>query len=165
MKCPNIKPLLSEYIDNTLSAHVTWEVDKHLADCNPCTRMLNEMRQTVSLLSAAPRLDVPPDFMAKLQSRIAAVEPAPPRRAWLSGIAEMFRPRVLPAWGAAVAACGLAVIVLLPKASEPGQGAAALDPAMVQAARSHNVELATSNPLGDPAAAALVATEQENEAQ
>src|SRR5438045_265717 len=58
MNCRNIQPLLSEYIDNVLSARDTWEVDKHLAECNGCARVVNQMRQTVRLLAESDRFEV-----------------------------------------------------------------------------------------------------------
>jgi hypothetical protein len=141
-------------------------VDKHLAECNPCMRMLNEMRQTVSLLATAPRFEVSQDFMAKLESRIAGVQPAPARRAWLSGLRELFRPRTLPAWGgAALAACALSLLMIVPKPSGTVIAPPTNEPAIVQTARNQDVVLAASNPLGDASAAALVAAGQDTEAQ
>src|SRR2546430_13920477 len=98
MNCRTVQPLLSEYIDNRLSARDTWEVDKHLAACNPCSRALNEMRQTVRLVVDMPRFEVSVDFMERLQSRIESVRPEPQRAAWFAGLRELFRPRVLPGW-------------------------------------------------------------------
>jgi anti-sigma factor RsiW len=161
MNCKTIQPLLSEYIDNALSARDTWEVDKHLADCNGCARALNELRMTVRLLGERPRFEVSADFMENLQSRIAAVQPEPPRAAWLASLREMFRPRALPAWGAAAGACGLALVMLMQRVDAPENAAAPLRPAappLVQTARNQSVALAATNPLGDPAAAALIAS-------
>jgi anti-sigma factor RsiW len=162
MNCNTIQPRLSEYIDNALSARDTWEVDKHLADCNACTRALNEMRQTVSILTEAPRFEVSSDFMEKLHARIAVIEPEPPRVTWLASVRELFRPRVLPAWGAAMGACALALIMLMPR-TPVAVGGKIFDSkpqpvSLVQTARNQNVALAATNPLGDPAAAALVAS-------
>src|SRR4051812_42539676 len=100
MNCKTVQPMLSEYIDNVLSARDTWEVDKHLADCNTCGRALNELRQTVRLLGETTRFEVEPEFMQKLQSRIATLEPERPRSAWVANLHDLFRPRALPAWGA-----------------------------------------------------------------
>jgi anti-sigma factor RsiW len=154
MNCQKVQPLLSEYIDNVLSARDTWEVDKHLALCNPCTRVLNEMRRTVDVLGAAPRFEVSTDFMDKLQGRIAALESPRPRRAWFANLQDLFRPRVLPAWGAAMAACALAVIIFVPS-KPPVEPPPLQKSELAQTVTSQNVALAASNPLGDPAAALL----------
>jgi anti-sigma factor RsiW len=161
MNCQTIQPLLSEYIDNALSARDTWEVDKHLAECNACALALNEMRATVRLLGETPRFEVSDDFMEKLQARIAAVEPEPPRAHWLSNLRELFRQRALPVWGAAAGACALAAIVFITQV--PGDQGGIQPPVVpasspiVQTARNQSVALAAANPLGDPAAAALIA--------
>lgn len=158
MNCTIIQPLLSEYIDNALSARDTWEVDKHLTDCNACALLLNEMRETVQALALAPRYEVSDDFMASLQSRLATLQPEPPRRAWFASLQEFLRPRRMHAWGAAAATCALAIIMLVPRLSppiEPGP-VPPPPPGIIQTAQHQSVSLAASNPLGDPAAAALI---------
>ena len=159
MNCQTIYPLLSEYIDNALSARDTWRVDAHLAECNACVRALNEMRQTVRLVAEMPRFEVDAEFTEKLQSRLATIEPDRPRVAWLGNIRQLFRPKAIPVWGAA--ACGLALIILLPRSPhdqvEVQPIGAPPRPSIVQTARNQSVALAAANPLGDPAAAALIA--------
>src|SRR5437016_1749655 len=98
MECNSIQQQLSEYLDNALSARETWELDKHLAECNACTRLLNELRGTVQAVADAPRFEVSADFMETLNARLAKVEPKPARWAWIENIRALFRPRVLPAW-------------------------------------------------------------------
>ena len=155
MDCRNVQPLLSEYIDNALSGRSTWEVDRHLADCHECTRLLNELRRTADLVGSAPRFEVSPDFMSNLQSRLARLEPEPARSAWLEGIRRLFRPRVIPAWGAALGTCVLAVILMIPR---PGAKLTpASEPMNVQVAARQNVALSASDPFADTAAANLTA--------
>ena len=165
MRCQTAESLLSEYIDNRLSARETWELDKHLAECNRCTRVLNETRRTVSLLSEAPSFSVSDDFTANLQARIARIEPAPARKAWLHDLREALRPRARPLWAAGLAVCALAIVVVVQNhpASEmvesPGIAApAGADTRFVQTARTHSIALAASDPFGDTAAANVAAT-------
>src|SRR5258708_37439088 len=80
MNCKRALPLLSEYIDNSLSARDTWEVDRHLAGCNGCTRALNELRRTVDIVAESARFEVSPDFISCLQSRLEGLEPSTERR-------------------------------------------------------------------------------------
>jgi len=160
MNCQNAKPLISEYIDNSLSARDTWELDKHFAECNPCARQLNEMRETVSVLAAAPRFEVPNDFMAKLQGRLSALEPETPRQTWLTNLREFFRPGFIrPAWGAALGTAALALIVLFPRPSvtenKTGVVPQTMDHALVTVTRTQNISMAASDPLGDTAAASM----------
>src|SRR5437773_8586705 len=105
MNCRTAQPLLSEYIDNALSARQTWDLDRHLGVCHECTRLLNELRRTAELTSGAPRFEVSTDFMDRLQSKLANVEPEAGGAAWIQTVRALFRPRILPAWGAAFATC------------------------------------------------------------
>jgi anti-sigma factor RsiW len=161
MNCQNAKPLISEYIDNSLSARDTWELDKHFAECNPCARQLNEMRETVNVLAVAPRFEVSDDFMAKLQGRLSALEPETPRQTWLTNLREFFRPGLIrPAWGAALGTAALAAIMLFPRPSvtKDGNGviiAPTMDHNMVTVTRTQNISMAASDPLGDTAAASM----------
>jgi anti-sigma factor RsiW len=160
MKCKQAQRLLSEYIDNTLSARDTWEVDRHLAACHECARLLNEMRRAVDALAAAPRFEVSTDFMERLQSRIENLRPEPARKAWLASLREMFRPRALPAWGAA-AAFLVAAVLLLPRSQHGTTNdrfPLPLTAPFVQTANNQNVALAASDPFGDMAAANLAAS-------
>jgi anti-sigma factor RsiW len=164
MNCQKIHTLLSEYVDNALSARATWEVDKHLAACHHCTRMLNEMRRTVEAVASAPRFEVSGDFMEKLQARLANVEPEPPRRAWLSGLEELFRPRLRPVWGAALGTCALTAVMLVSSkeavVEHPVPSLPAV-PAMVTVAQTQNIALTANDPLGDAAAASMQANGDE----
>ena len=162
MNCRTVQPLLSEYIDNTLSARETWEVDRHLAECNSCNRALNEMRRTVGLVASSPRFEVSDDFMASLQVRLAGVEPSPARWAWLEGLRDLFRPRALPAWGAlgALGTAALAFVMLVPRGPQiPAAklGVPVAEPAIVQSAARQNLALQAADPFADIAAANLSA--------
>jgi anti-sigma factor RsiW len=161
MNCKQVEPLLSEYLDNTLSARDTWEVDRHLTVCPECQKTLNELRQTVSLLVQTPRFELSEDFTMKLQARLEKLEPRPSRSCWLNTLKEIFRPRVLPAWGAATVACGLLIVFILiqkPVMQEPGQPALpSSEITEVQQAKTQNIALSASNPLDDLSAANLAA--------
>lgn len=160
MNCRKAESLLSEYIDNALSARETWEVEKHLGLCNACTRLLNETRRTVNLLADAPRSEVSTDFVANLQARIANIEQEPARRAWVESLRELFRPRVRPVWGAAMAACGLVAVFVIQNISvhTPDPIAPNAATPLVQAARMQSIALAATDPFGDTAAASVAAS-------
>lgn len=165
MSCKRIQPLLSEFIDNKLSARSTWEVDLHLAECHECTRLLNEMRRTVDLMAGAPRFEVPVDFMQRLQDRIGEAEPASPRFAWLESLGAAIRPRLLPAWGAGLATCALAAILLVPH----GGGVVPVPPGTTgqeirQAARA-SVAFSATDPFADLGVANLAAQTADRQAE
>jgi anti-sigma factor RsiW len=152
--------MLSEYIDNTLSARDTWEVDRHLQTCHACARTLNELRQTVRAIADAPRYEVSSDFMERLQMRLASVEQKPARPPFLAGLQDIFRPRLLPAWGAALATIVIAAVLLIPRS--PIHNGSGIVPQSVpdntlQMATTQNVALTAVNPFEDLAVSNLTA--------
>ncbi len=156
MNCSRIEPKLSEYLNEALSAREALDVEKHLAECHPCTLALTELRHTVRLVAAAPRFELSPDFMQRLQERIDAA-PVPSRLGWVQNLRQLLRPRPLSLFGA-TAACVVAVVMFVPRlpmVQAPPQelGAAA----HVAAAASQNVVLTASDPLEDIAVANLSA--------
>ena len=161
MTCRIAEGLLSEYIDDALSARDTLAVEKHLAECHGCTRLLNETRRTVGLLAGAQRFDLSSEFAEKLQERLAGVEQHPARMAWVESLHALFRPRVLPIWGAAAGACALIVLVVATGSLRVHPRATGLPAStgarIVQTARVQSIALAASDPFGDTAAASVAA--------
>ncbi len=159
MNCRKVQPRLSEFLDNKLSARDTWEVDLHLADCHECTRVLNEMRRTVDLLAGAPRYEVSGDFIQNLQNRIGGMEPAAPRWAWVEAVRSALRPRALPALGAALATCALAIVLLIPRPPVPPgpQPNSPQNTPEVRHATGASVALSATDPFADLGVANLAA--------
>lgn len=161
--CSSLQPLLSEYIDNTLSARQVWEVEKHLARCADCTEQLNRLRSTVEILQAAPRYDTGKDFMASLHARLDGLEPEPLRarsalaglRDWLSGLGTALEQHRLPAFSVGLAI--LALILFSPgKPIEEGQPKSPPVTVGQKSALNETIQgvaaESASNPFADPAA-------------
>jgi anti-sigma factor RsiW len=159
MNCKKTQKLLSLHVDGRLSGHATWEVDRHLAECNACTHVANELRKTVAVVSSAPRFDAPTDFAAKLQQRLARVETAPRRRTWSDALRAAARPRVLPAWAAAATAVVLiAVLARGPKVTEgPVSVRPPVDTVVLRPSGDQQIALTASGPLDDVSASVLTA--------
>jgi anti-sigma factor RsiW len=155
MRCTNAQPLLSEYIDNALSARATFEVEKHLADCHECARALNEMRRTVDLVAQGPRFEVSGDFMDRLEARLRDLTPRQER--WAFGMPALWRPRLAPAFGTAVAACALGAVLFLARPGRPPAPGPSLQPTSVQDAVRQNVAIAATDPFADIGTANLTA--------
>ena len=66
---------LSAFLDKQLSSQEWAIVDAHLSACQQCQLVLADLRQTVAMLRALPRVDVPRSFT--LPARIAAVQEHP----------------------------------------------------------------------------------------
>jgi anti-sigma factor RsiW len=57
---------LSEYLDGTASAEVCAEIERHLAECEDCTAVVDTMRKTVSLYRKLPQPELPAGARARL---------------------------------------------------------------------------------------------------
>ncbi len=161
MKCDKIQPMLSAFIDNALSARDTWEVDRHLAECHECQRNLNEMKCTIKLLHDIPSFEVSADFDAKLQEKLSELQPKPDRFMWIKGLSRMFRPRLLPAWGAA-SILGILLVMMVFFNQKPIRTVnlntfPSTEANFVQQAKVQNMAFSAVNPLEDVSIANLSA--------
>jgi anti-sigma factor RsiW len=68
MKCEELLKYLNEYVDGTVDPAVCEEFEKHLAGCNPCQVVVDNIRKTITLYIAGR---VPP---AATHCASAAVE-------------------------------------------------------------------------------------------
>lgn len=161
MKCDKIEPMLSEFIDNALSARDTWEVDRHLAECHECQLTLNEMKRTIELLHDVPAFAVSDAFESKLHARLSNLQPKQDHLLWMKGLSRMFRPRLLPAWGAAsVVGVVLMMMVLFnqkPIRTINGNTFSSTEANIVQQAKVQNMAFTAANPLEDISIANLSA--------
>lgn len=119
MSCGSWERRISAYLNEELSAREMLEAGAHFAACPRCASVLNETRKTVLALRNAERLTVSSDFAEKLQFRLAAPLPARSRFAWFSDLAGVFRPRLLPAWGAGAVAIAMCFVLLKPGIQNP----------------------------------------------
>ena len=170
--CRQAQALLSEYVDNTLSARQMWDLEKHLSSCSSCSTQAQQMQVLVELVRYAPRLDTGDDFMAKLHTRLDGLEPELARspsigarvRDWAAGIQDRLRLRATPTVGLALALACAAVIVVVPLLPKdtigPSSGPVkAAVPQQVQQALDRHVADVASDPLGDVAAACKASAE------
>ena len=156
--CGKVHAMLSEYIDNSLSARRALEVEKHLAGCAACSVEVREVQETVQFLRLAPRLDTSDSFMAALHVRLDTVDPSTMPSpsllqrimGWLGLSGESAGDRRLPAIGLGFAAVALALIVTVHWPVETVAPA----PAVLPTSDSVHVSIASSasSPFSDPAA-------------
>jgi anti-sigma factor RsiW len=155
MNCRQVQSRLSEYIDTQLTARDMWEMDRHLAECRACAASINELRKTVAVVRALPEMSVSSDFTASLNARLADVQPKSARRSLFESAAMVFRPRTLPAWGAA-AACAMAVVMLVPRPAAPPTSTR--QAATASSAPAPHAAALVADPFEDIAAANLAQT-------
>lgn len=109
--CEKIKPLLSEYVDETLDAWRSAEIAKHLPTCASCRQLVEDFRANVNLLGSLPLKQTSTAFDSALARRLAAIQEERARRSWLAGIADAFRPSRTNVWRPAFATVAAVVIV------------------------------------------------------
>lgn len=86
MKCSDIKNLLSGYLDGDLGEKENILVSEHLKICSNCSKELDLLKETVSLLKAREPVEPPADFVVQVRKKIEA------RRWWKEAIKIIFYP-------------------------------------------------------------------------
>ena len=70
MKCDDLLKALNEYVDGHLDPGVCEKFEAHLAGCNPCQIVVDNIRQTITLYRAGQVYELPPDFHQSLRSTL-----------------------------------------------------------------------------------------------
>lgn len=86
MKCFHIKKLLSQYLDGGLGEKENELVSGHLKICSKCSKELDLLNETVSLLKAKESIEPPQDFVVQVRKKIES------RRWWKEAIKLIFIP-------------------------------------------------------------------------
>ena len=60
--CRDLLERLSEYIDGELPPEIFDEIERHVADCEPCVRFIRSLRNTVAHVSEMPRPHMPEEM-------------------------------------------------------------------------------------------------------
>ncbi|MHB1458531.1 MAG: anti-sigma factor family protein [Armatimonadota bacterium] len=55
MKCKNAVTLISQYLEHDLPSDMYDQMTEHLASCTDCRREMEEMQQTLTIISKLPR--------------------------------------------------------------------------------------------------------------
>ncbi len=68
MNCEEILAALNEYVDGNEAAPLCEEFKRHLAGCQPCQVVVNNMRQTILLCKDGRRYEIPPQCREKIHA-------------------------------------------------------------------------------------------------
>ena len=83
MKCEELLGALNDYVDGKTQSALCQAIQEHLADCNPCRLVIDNIRQTITLYRAGERVPLPAGLHERirsiLQNRWAAKFPAAAR--------------------------------------------------------------------------------------
>lgn len=70
MQCDELLKALNEYVDGNLDPAICDEFQQHLAGCNPCQVVVDNIRQTITLYKSGQRYDLPADLHGRLRQRL-----------------------------------------------------------------------------------------------
>lgn len=72
MKCEEILAALNEYVDGKVDSPACQEFQKHLAGCNPCQVVVDNIRQTIVLCKDGQAYELPAPCREKLHAMLRA---------------------------------------------------------------------------------------------
>jgi anti-sigma factor RsiW len=70
MKCGELLAVLNEYVDGTVDPAICEEFEKHMAGCNPCQVVVDNIRQTITLYREGQPYELPVQFRQRLHSAL-----------------------------------------------------------------------------------------------
>ena len=72
MTCDELLKALNDYVDDEAVLAVCREFADHLAGCNPCQVVVDNIRNTIRLYKAGQPYPMPPEFQARLRDALRA---------------------------------------------------------------------------------------------
>lgn len=70
MTCEELLKALNDYVDGAQLTEICEEFSQHLAGCNPCQVVVDNIRQTISLYRAGQPYAMPDGFENRLQETL-----------------------------------------------------------------------------------------------
>ena len=70
MKCHDLLKMLNEYVDGTVDPALCEEFEQHLAGCNPCQVVVDNIRKTITLYKAGQPYELPLEFRQRLHQAL-----------------------------------------------------------------------------------------------
>ena len=70
MKCAELLAMLNEYVDGTVDPAICEEFEKHIAGCNPCQVVVDNIRKTITLYKEGRPYELPAHFRQKLHAAL-----------------------------------------------------------------------------------------------
>jgi hypothetical protein len=72
MTCEELLKALNDYVDDETVLAVCREFAAHLAGCNPCQVVVDNVRNTIRLYKAGDPYPMPPEFQARMRDALRA---------------------------------------------------------------------------------------------
>ncbi len=71
MNCQELLRILNDHVDGTLEVAICAEFEAHLAGCDPCRVVVDNIRQTITIFKDGRPWEIPAAFRAKLRDCLA----------------------------------------------------------------------------------------------
>jgi anti-sigma factor RsiW len=72
MTCDELLAMLNEYVDGPVDPGVCQEFERHLAGCNPCQVVVDNIRKTITLYKEGQPYELPEPFRDRLRTTLRA---------------------------------------------------------------------------------------------
>jgi hypothetical protein len=70
MKCEELLSMLNDYVDGTMDPGICESFQHHLAGCNPCQVVVDNIRKTITLYKDGKRYELPVAFRDRLHATL-----------------------------------------------------------------------------------------------
>lgn len=67
LSCKEMVELVTDYLEDALSADMRDRFERHLTACHPCVVYIEQMRQTIAALGKLPEESIPPSALDTLR--------------------------------------------------------------------------------------------------
>lgn len=72
MKCEEMLKVLNDYVDGTIDPSICEDFERHMAGCNPCQVVVDNIRQTITLYQNGQPYELPVRFREQLHEVLRA---------------------------------------------------------------------------------------------
>lgn len=72
MNCDELLAALNEYVDGPVDPGACTEFERHLAGCNPCQVVVDNIRQTITLYQQGRPYELPAELRGRLHAALRA---------------------------------------------------------------------------------------------
>ncbi len=70
MKCEELLALLNDYVDGTVDPAICEEFEAHMAGCNPCQVVVDNIRKTITLFQKGKPIELPAACRERLHAAL-----------------------------------------------------------------------------------------------
>lgn len=70
MQCKELLKSLNDYVDGTIDPEICEEFERHMAGCNPCQVVVDNIRKTITLYKEGEPYELPAKFRSRLHEAL-----------------------------------------------------------------------------------------------